>query len=268
MKFRANKDFGQHFLTDQNIIKKICENFTEECDAIFEIGPGPGVLTEHLVKLKKPFFAIEIDERFIQHLESMDTNLKVINKDVLKVDLQQILQEQFQGCSKILCVSNLPYNISAPIISRLVKINSISYLTLMMQKEVAEKILPPENARNSMNSLLCLTQSFFSVNKLVHVPPGAFSPPPKVQSSVLSFARKQMVEATEKEIFTSKDEFEGFLRKIFAERRKQLGTVLKKHYDKERIQQEFSRLSLDTRQRSETLSLQDVQSLFINLNSK
>ncbi len=266
--FKANKDFGQHFLKDQNIINKICQDFCGEFDFLFEIGPGPGVLTENLKSINKPFFVVEIDGKFISHLEEMLGKENVIHEDALKVDLPKAFARHYSNLDQkrnIWCVSNLPYNISAPLISKLVKTSQVSLMTLMMQKEVAEKILPPQNLKNPMNSLLCLTQTFFQVSKLAAVPPGAFNPPPKVQSTVLSFRRRNNSEIP-REILQNQEKFEKFLRVFFSERRKQLGTVLKKSFDKERISNSFSSLGIDTTRRSETLSLQDVQSLFLSLS--
>lgn len=263
MKFSANKDFGQHFLIDKNIISKITEDFKEKAEGIFEIGPGPAVLTKNLNNHGKPFFAIEVDKKFIPFLEEEIGKDKILHQDALKVDLKSEIQQRFSGLKEIWCVSNLPYNISAPLIVKLIHTSEIRFMTLMMQKEVADKIVPLEK-KNTMSSLFALTQTFFSVKRLVAVPPGAFNPPPQVKSTVLSFEKRRHDDIPT-EILENPLKFEKFLRVLFRERRKQLGSVLKKSYDAERLTEVFTKTGIDTKRRSETLSLPDVFSLFHNL---
>src|SRR5690606_31558120 len=122
-------------------------------------------------------------------------------------------------------VSNLPYNVSVPLTLSFLRVPEIKNMTLMYQKEVAEKILP-KDPRNAMGSLHALTVSQFDVSHVVHAPPGAFVPPPKVDSLVLNFRRKEVPLVPLERV----DVFEEFLRLVFAQRRKQLGGILKKEW--------------------------------------
>ncbi len=255
----ANKDLGQHFLNSPSIIKKICSDKNKNIEAIIEVGPGPAVLTRELVTYKLPYKVVELDQRFKANLEEFIDPAQIIFDDALKVDIQSLFPEK-----KIWLVSNLPYNISAPLIVKFLQIPSIVHMTLMMQKEVAEKVLPRPDEKNTANSLGFLTQAYFKVSKLIDAPPGAFSPPPKVHSRVLSFTRLE-APLVPMEQFTK---YESFLRKLFSQKRKQIHKVMGQHFSKEQLLEAFRELSIEKQQRSETLNLQDVISLFYRLNSK
>src|SRR5690606_6324089 len=139
----------------------------------------------------------------------------------------QAFLNKTQG-KNIWLVSNLPYNISVPLTLSFLKIPQISHLSLMYQKEVAEKILP-KNSRNAMNSLHALLASQFFIEHVVYAPPGAFVPPPKVDSQVLHFKRRASSLIPLDQI----EKFEQFLRVVFSQKRKQLGGILKKEWGAE-----------------------------------
>lgn len=259
-KFRANKDFGQHFLVDKNIISKICESFSQESTETIEVGPGPGAITYPLAELINNFKVVEIDSRFIPHLQELLGAENVINENALNINFNDYFNNQQTGW----LVSNLPYNISAPLIVKFTQSSNIHYMTLMMQKEVADKINPLPNTKNSMSSIFALTQTYFEISKLCHVPPGAFSPPPKVNSTVLCFKRREAAGVPIEDFLA----FESFLRKLFSERRKQMGGLLKKYYSHLDIPSIFDQLSIESTRRAETLNLQDVHRMFYSFSSK
>lgn len=264
----ADKSLGQHFLKDQSVIKSICHDFfgpfeNSTPEAFIEIGPGPGILTSHLKSRSKelgiPFFAIEKDERFKNYLsEFIDINSELIFTDALQFDFNKFLKEKNLQGKNIWLVSNLPYNISAPLFIKFIGITEFKFMTLMFQQEVAKKIHPSLPAKNAMNSLWVLANNFYETSLLCKVPPGAFLPPPKVDSMVLSFQRKSSPAIP----LCDFSQLESFLRKLFSGRRKQLGGVLKHFYPTQKINDVFGQLNIKTSIRSEALSLEEVVQLY------
>jgi 16S rRNA (adenine1518-N6/adenine1519-N6)-dimethyltransferase len=251
----ADKSFGQHFLNSPQIIKKITSPLPDNVDAIIEIGPGPAVLTPHLASYKIPLFVIEMDERFVESLIPIVGREYIFQQDALLFDWEPFLNKhQFKS---IWLVSNLPYNVSVPLTVSFLKIPEINNMTLMYQKEVAQKILPAQQ-RNTMGSLHALTISQFELKHVVFAPPGAFIPPPKVDSQVLSFKRKIKPDISLGEI----NLFEKFLRVIFSKRRKQLGGILKNEWGLEVATHKLSETNLNPQLRAEALTYQEVLRLF------
>jgi 16S rRNA (adenine1518-N6/adenine1519-N6)-dimethyltransferase len=259
----TDKSLGQHFLRDQNIIQQICCDFKDKAEAIVEIGPGPGILTEHLAELGLPYFVIEKDSRFEVYLEQFLKTEQIWMGDALQVHLSRYFEEKGISGKKIWLVSNLPYNIATPLLVNFLQAPEIAYMTLMFQKEVADKVFPFATTKNFMNSLLVLCQSFFECDLLTKVPPGAFAPPPKVDSAVISFTRRETPLVPLSEFRT----LEKFLRQMFSQRRKQLGGVLKSNFPVEKIKESFQALGIETTLRSEVLTLPQVIELYRLLRS-
>ena len=253
----ADKSLGQHFLQDQNVIAKICHDFKDEAEAILEIGPGPGILTETLATHQLPFLVIEKDQRFKNYLEQFLKSEQIFLADALTINLEQFILEHY-GHKKIWLVSNLPYNIGSPLLINFLQTPSIDKMTLMFQKEVANKVFAFVTQRNSMNSLMALSQSFFDCDLLLKVPPGAFNPPPKVDSAVISMKRKSIPLIPLSEFRT----FEKFLRLVFSQKRKQLGGILKSNYPVDRIKENFAKLNIDLTVRAESLTLENILDLY------
>jgi len=261
----ANKSLGQHFLKDQNVIHTICYDFKNSAEAIVEIGPGPGILTETLAKRsideKLPFFVIEKDDRFPPYLLQFIKNEQITMTDALAVSLSDFFREKKIAFKKIWLVSNLPYNISTPLLINFLQAPEIEFLTLMFQKEVADKVFPFSTTKNFMGSLHALTLTYFDCTLLCKVPPGAFAPPPKVDSAVLSMVRK-------KEPILPLSEFkslEKFLRLLFAQKRKQLGGLLKSSFPQSLIETTFNELNIPLTIRAEALTHAQVIDLYRKL---
>lgn len=251
----ANKSFGQHFLSSQTVIGKITSPLPEEADAIVEIGPGPAVLTPHLAAYKKPIFVIEMDERFVELLAPVVGAENIFRQDALLFDWKSFLEKhQFKS---VWLVSNLPYNVSVPLTLSFLRIPEIRQMTLMYQKEVAQKILP-NDPRNAMGSLHAMCFSQFHLKHVVYAPPGAFVPPPKVDSQVLSFVRREAPLVPLSDI----DYFEKFLRLVFSQKRKQLGGILKNDWGAEKTQRVLSAAKIENQIRAEALSFEDILRLF------
>ena len=255
---RADKELGQHFLKDKNVIEKITTDFQSECDVILEIGPGPAILSTALASKDKPYYFIEKDERFIEQLESITPKENQFFTDALKFDWYNFIKDNGLEAKKIWLVSNLPYNISSPLFISFLQVPQIQYMSLMFQKEVGEKTYFRENTKNQMGSLLSLSLNYFETKKLMNVHPGAFLPPPKVESVVVSYKRRPepTVEISE---FKS---YERFLRLCFSMRRKQLGSVLKTQHSKENVDDMFEKSGVPATIRSEALSLEQVYKLY------
>src|SRR5690606_14487389 len=135
-----------------------------------------------------PFYVIEMDTRFVELLSPIVGSENVFNQDALEFNWNEFLQKT--NLQNIWLVSNLPYNVSVPLTLSFLRIPQIKNMTLMYQKEVADKILP-KDIKNSMNSLHVMYKGQFELKHVVHDPPGAFVPPPKVDSTVLHFSRKE-----------------------------------------------------------------------------
>ena len=258
----ANKSLGQHFLRDNTVIDRICSDFEGSAEAILEIGPGPGILTESLaIRSKKenlPFFVIEKDDRFPEYLNQFITNDQITMTDALAVNLSQFFVDKKIADKKIWLVSNLPYNISTPLLINFLQAPEIKFMTLMFQKEVADKVFPFSTTKNFIGSLHTLTMTYFDSALLCKVPPGAFAPPPKVDSAVLTLTRKETPLVPLEEFH----KLEKFLRLLFSQKRKQLGGLLKSSFPMDLIQTSFDSIGAPLTIRSEALTLDQVISLY------
>ncbi len=251
----ANKSFGQHFLNSPTVISKITSPLPANCDAIVEVGPGPAVLTPHLAQYRKPLYVIEMDERFVELLAPVVGADHIFRQDALTFNWPEFLNKN--KFKNVWLVSNLPYNVSVPLTLAFLRIPEIEIMTLMYQKEVAEKILP-KDLRNSMGSLHVLMLTQFDIKHVAYAPPGAFVPPPKVDSQVLGFKRKTQPLIPLDQI----DEFEKYLRLIFGNRRKQLGGILRKEWGQEKTQYAMAEVQLSMEIRAEALTLNQVLKLY------
>ena len=250
----AQKKLGQHYLKDTFIIDKITSDFENSGLPILEIGPGPGILTKNLAKFSKPFKVIEKDTRFEEHLLESLSKDQIIWGDALKVDLADLFEQE--NWESVWLVSNLPYNVASPLLVNFLKSPKIKLMTLMFQKEVGNRILTKD-----MNSLGALSNTYFDIKMLCDVPPEAFLPPPKVDSIVLSFERK------EEPVIDLKDflNFESFLRNLFKMKRKQVFKVLKTSHEGSKVEKALDDLNIDRKRRAETFSLTEVHELYRHL---
>lgn len=183
-----NKALGQNFLTDEGILEDIISaSGVDKETNVLEIGPGAGALTLRLAPRAKKVVAVEIDTSLIPMLsESLSEydNTKIINKDILKVNLDELINEEFQG-EKVRVVANLPYYITTPIIMKLLEENTgFESITVMVQKEVADRLAAMPGGKNC-GAITYSVNYYCETEKVVDVPPEAFVPAPKVWSSVI-----------------------------------------------------------------------------------
>ena len=203
--FKFSKNLGQNFLTDKNIIDKIIEGtgITEK-DTVLEIGPGIGVITAEAAERGRRVIAVEVDSSLIPILEETlgeYSNVRIINEDVLKLDINRIIEEE--QAEKVKIIGNLPYYITTPIIMKLldeeVKAESI---TVMMQKEVADRIKAGPGSK-AYGAISAAVQYYCTVEKIIDVPRTVFVPQPKVDSVVLKFKLREQkaAEVQDKRLF-------------------------------------------------------------------
>jgi 16S rRNA (adenine1518-N6/adenine1519-N6)-dimethyltransferase len=177
------KRFGQNFLQDQNIIRKIISEIDpKENELLIEIGPGQGALTQYLVKSNANFIAIEIDKRVIEDLQNRFTNLKLLQEDFLDLDLHQF---SISSQQKIRVVGNIPYNITSPILFKLFENNTIVQdAVFMVQYEVAKRMTSKMGSKDY--GILSVLLEYFGNTKLAFkVSPNVFYPKPNVHSAVV-----------------------------------------------------------------------------------
>jgi len=204
------KRYGQHFLSDRNILQRIVRFAAiAPDDTVVEIGPGAGGLTRELADAAKHVVAIEIDRDLIARLRgAMPPNVDIVHADALDVDLAELARVPFH------LVGNLPYNVATPLLKRFIEARDrILDVTVMLQKEVAERIRAMPGTPD-YGPLSVLIQYYATPVRGFSVPPGAFTPRPKVDSAVIRLEWKTGVP-------TAKD-FTDFVHRAFGSRRKKL----------------------------------------------
>ncbi len=255
---RPKKKLGQHFLTDENIAKKIVEALDyATAKSILEIGPGTGVLSHWLKEKKMPYYLVEIDEESIEYLNATYPTLSknIINRDFLKLDLDTITTEDLH------IIGNFPYNISSQIFFKILdNIEKVPQVVCMIQYEVAQRISSAPNCKQ-YGILSVLLQAYYDIEFLFKVPPQVFNPPPKVDSGVIRLTRKADYETA---IPCDKKLFKTIIKTAFNQRRKMLSNSLKSLDGFEKIENPIMK------KRPEQLSVKDfvsLTSLIENINN-
>ena len=262
--FAFQKKFGQNFLIDTHVLDKIIQSasITKE-DMVLEIGPGIGTMTQYLAQAAGKVIAVEIDKNLIPILEdtlSGYDNVRVINEDVLKLDLKKIADEE-NGGKPVKVVANLPYYITTPIIMGLFENHvPVESITVMVQKEVADRMQTGPGSKD-YGALSLAVQYYAKPEIVANVPPNCFMPRPKVGSAVIKLTRY------EKPPVDVKDEGLMFrlIRASFNQRRKTLVNGIRNSGDfslsKDEIEDVFNRCELPLNIRGEALTLEQFAML-------
>lgn len=261
-KIQANKSLGQNFLIDNSVIEEIINNSNiGKEDLVIEIGPGLGVLTNRLLQEAKYVISVELDQRMVNILQDRFSSnidngqLEIINDDILKVDLQRIIEEKKPSIKHVKIVANLPYYISTPIIIKLLENRlSIDEIIVMVQKEVAERLIARTGSREA-GTITYLVEYYAQAESVVKVPKESFIPSPKVESEVIKLkVRKQPKIAVEDEKLLF-----NIIQKSFMQRRKTLSNALVNSHimaDKTSVEEMLNTLGLDKNVRGESLTLE------------
>lgn len=254
----ANKNLGQNFLIDDDTVSGIVDaaNVSKD-DLIIEIGPGLGTLTKELLDRGGKVICIELDKRMIEILNdrfSMYDNFKVLNDDVLKVNLKELIEKEKVKTTKI--VANLPYYITTPIIMKLLEERlDIETITVMIQKEVADRLVTKPGTGDT-GAITYAIHYYTNPKRVLEVPNTAFIPEPKVNSTVIN------LEVLKEPKVAVKDEKKLFevIKTAFMQKRKTLLNALansNKYGSKEQICKTLELLSIDNRVRPEKLTLEE-----------
>ena len=259
--FVFKKGLGQNFLSSQSVLEKIADAAEIENEGVIEIGPGFGVLTNELAKRAEKVLALEIDDRLIPILRdtlSEYDNVKVINNDVLKTDIAELIKNEF-GDKRVSVAANLPYYITTPIITSLIENRlPLKNLVVMIQKEVADRITAQPGTKDyGAISVLC---QFYTKPELVcNVGAELFVPPPKVDSAVvkMAFRDEPAVEVKDEKMFFR------IVKAAFSQRRKTLLNCLAANFpiNKSDLTNIMESVDIAPTRRGETLSLEEFAKL-------
>ena len=255
-KIQANKSLGQNFLVDDNVIDEIIHSSNiDKQDLIIEIGPGLGVLTNRLLKEANNVIAVELDKRMVNILQDRfilningqaESKLEIINEDVLKINLNEIIAEKRKQTEikNVKIVANLPYYISTPIIMKLLENRlDIDEIIVMVQKEVAERLTAKTGTRLA-GAITYAVEYYSDATSIIKVPKESFVPSPKVESEVIKLKVRKG-----KKIQV----------KSFMQRRKTLSNVLTNNnimHSKEDVKNMWKELEIDENVRGESLTLE------------
>lgn len=257
--FRTKKRLGQNFLINPDVIADIIDfaQITKE-DTVLEIGPGVGFVTEQLVKHAKKVIAVELDEEAIKELQKLECdNLEIIHNDILKTDLSDLCEGELK------IVANIPYYITSPIIAHLLgeiddlnnkNRSKIKDIILMVQEEVARRIVATENSPSKQYGLLTILSQFWADCSIIRlVGRRSFYPAPKVNSALVSLKVR-------KEPLLKLDDYTHFRKTIkaaFSQRRKTLkNCLLGASFEREKVVNAISQMGLDENIRGEKLSIE------------
>ncbi len=263
--FTFSKALGQNFLINPSVCPRMAElSGAGEGVGVIEIGPGIGVLTNELCQLADKVVAVELDKRLIpvlgETLAEYD-NVKVINADVLELDLNKLIEEDFSGMEVVIC-ANLPYYITSPVIMKLLEDKlPVTAITVMVQKEAAQRICAPVGSRES--GAVTVSVNYYAEPSLqFHVSAGSFMPAPKVDSAVIRLDVRK-----EPPVITDEEKFFRVVKAAFSQRRKVISNSLSSglKMSKDEINEVLAAANVPSNARAEKLSLDDFAAIAGNL---
>lgn len=264
--FNFSKALGQNFLINPSVCPRMAEScLCDENTGVIEIGAGIGVLTAELAKRAKKVVCVELDTRLLPILDetlSEFDNIEIVNADVMKTDLHKLIEEKFQGMDVVVC-ANLPYYITSPVITMLLESRlPIKAVTVMIQKEAADRLCTPVGSRDSGAITVC-TNYYAEVKQLFNVSRGSFMPAPNVDSTVirLDIREKPAVEVSDEK------KFFRMVKAAFAQRRKTAVNSIASGMgiSKSQVGEALEKSGLSQTVRAEKLTMQELAELCENL---
>ena len=262
---RANKNLGQNFLINEEVVKNIVESSKiEKEDMVIEIGPGLGTLTKKLLEKAGKVLCVEIDSKMIKILKerfSEKENFEIINEDILKIDLNKIIKEnKNEKIKNVKVVANLPYYITTPIIMKLLEEKlDIKSITVMIQKEVADRLIETPGGKNT-GAITYTVYYYCESEKIMEVPNSSFIPEPEVTSEVIKMNLRNEPPV---DIKNTKVMF-MIIKSAFMQRRKTLLNALtntKVFLSRQEGIEILKKLNLDENVRAEELTIQDFANI-------
>jgi len=261
---------GQHFLTSGDLAVRIVDALRDVSEStVLEIGPGRGILTSLLAKRTGRLIAVEVDRVLAAQLRlkfGMARNVEILEADVLAIDFDSLFGPK-PGLGQpgiefkpqpVRVVGNLPYYITSDILLRLFKYSKyFESIVIMVQKEVADRIAA-EPGSSEYGILSATAQLYARVEKLFSLPPGAFSPPPKVHSTVLRLT----IDPQQEKLGVADDGFVDFLRLSFAQKRKTLWNNLREQFEEAGLKRALAEANVKPTARAETLSLKESAAVY------
>lgn len=265
--FKFSKSLGQNFLIDDNVIDRILEGARlSETDRIIEVGPGIGTLTREMGKVAENVVAIEIDKTLIpilkETLADLD-NVEVVNEDILKVDVQGLINEKLNG-GPVKLVANLPYYITTPIVMKFLEEDiPVTDIVVMVQKEVADRMNAKPSTKD-YGALSVAVQYYCDTEIVAKAPRHMFVPQPNVDSIVIGLH----VRDEKKYVVDNEDIFFKTVKASFGQRRKTLLNSLGGlgFLSKDEIREALQTANIDEKRRGETLSIDEFANLSNEIN--
>lgn len=264
--FNFSKALGQNFLINPSVCPRMAENsLCDENTGVIEIGAGIGVLTAELAKRAKKVVCVELDTRLLPILDetlSEFNNIEIVNADVMKVDLHALIKEKFEGMDVVVC-ANLPYYITSPIITMLLESRlPIKAVTVMVQKEAADRLCTPVGSRDSGAITVC-TNYYAEVRQLFNVSRGSFMPAPNVDSTVIRLDIREYPAVK----VSDEKKFFRMVKAAFAQRRKTAVNSIASGMGigKTQVAEALKKSGLEENVRAEKLTMQELAALCENL---
>ena len=264
--FNFSKALGQNFIVNPSVCPKMAEmSGIDENTGVLEVGAGIGVLTMELAKRAKKVVCVELDSRLLPILDETlcdFNNIEIVNDDVMKVDLHKLLEEKFAGMKVVVC-ANLPYYITSPVITLLLESKlPIESITVMIQKEAADRLCTPVGSRDSGAITVC-TNYYATAKQLFNVSRGSFMPSPNVDSTVIRLDIRKEPAVT----VSDEKKFFKMVKAAFAQRRKTAVNSISSGMglSKSQVAEALLNSGLDENVRAEKLSMEELAVLCENL---
>ncbi|MBQ9912963.1 MAG: 16S rRNA (adenine(1518)-N(6)/adenine(1519)-N(6))-dimethyltransferase RsmA [Clostridia bacterium] len=257
--FNFSKALGQNFLINPTVCPRMAEMCgADESTGVIEVGAGVGVLTAELAKRARKVVCIELDTRLLPVLDETLAdfdNIEIINADIMKTDLRAVIEEKFKGMKVVVC-ANLPYYITSPVITLLLESNlPIEAVTVMIQREAADRLCTPVGSRDSGAITVC-TNYYAVPETLFHVSRGSFMPAPNVDSTVirLNIRKEPAVSVSDER------KFFRMVKAAFTQRRKTAVNSIASGMSlpKDKVAEAIAAAGLDVNVRAEKLSMQEL----------